>query len=79
MAEKNLYTKVFGSGARVYYVDLNKDNKGNPYLTVKEVCGGDKKKKRKRKYSRVFVFPEAIDEFISSLVEARDKLNDIEK
>ncbi|MBU1076861.1 MAG: DUF3276 family protein [Spirochaetes bacterium] len=68
--KKNLFSKQFHKGTKTYKFEVKESIKEELYIVINETTNDGEI----TKYSRVFIFPEAIDDFMSGLSEAIDYL-----
>lgn len=65
--EKPTKTVRISAGTRIYYFDVHKDKKGQPYISISEVPVDRNPGKKERQ--RVFVHTEDIDKFADAFAE----------
>lgn len=67
MVDKKLFSKKISAGTRVYYLDVDADAKGQPYLSISEIAT-DKAPEKKRR-QQIFVHSENLNAFAKALEE----------
>lgn len=73
MEEKPIFSKQVNAKTRVYYFDVQKDKKGQPFLVISEIPKDKSPGKKERK--RIVVFPENLEKFEDALFEVIEILN----
>lgn len=68
----NITTRKLSAGSRVYYFDLCRDSKGQPYMSISEIPTDRSPKGKKRQ--RIFVHAEKIEEFVQALSEVTEQI-----
>lgn len=73
MDGKPIFSKQVNAKIRVYYFDVQKDKKGQPYLVISEIPKDKSPGIKERK--RIVVFPENLENFEDALFEVIEVLN----
>lgn len=66
MKRERLYSKRLNAGRRTYFFDVKKGRDGTNYLVITE--------QRDEKRTRLMVFEDRVDEFVSALQEVVSKM-----
>ncbi|MFN3599110.1 MAG: DUF3276 family protein [Aquificaceae bacterium] len=64
--KEKLYSKKLTAGKRTYFFDVKRGRDGSAYLVITE--------QTEDKRSRLMVFEDRVEEFLSALKEATDKM-----
>lgn len=67
MNKKPIFTKCISAGTRIYYMDVHKDKKGQPYISISEIPTSRNPGMKERQ--RIFVHLEDIPKFSDAFAE----------
>ena len=62
---KPVFTRSISAGTRVYYVDANKDKKGQYYVSISQIPTDKSPSEKERQ--RIFIHTEKLDAFVEAL------------
>ncbi len=66
MEREKLYSKKLSAGKRTYFFDVKRGRDGSAYLVITE--------QTEEKRNRLMVFEDKMEEFLSAMKEAADKM-----
>lgn len=67
---KPIFSKGISAGTRVYYIDLHRDRKEQPYISISEIPKDKSPGLKKRQ--RIFIHAENVDQFAQAFSEVAD-------